>query len=71
MRKKRVELREYSVLDRQMLDAKCTMDSAKGGLEEGRCNCRERFSDPIDWQLRFYMCQCSELHTDEPIFEAN
>jgi len=47
-----------------MLDAKCTVDSAKGGLKEGKewalkktvqlpGEVGKRFSDPIDWQLRF------------------
>ena len=47
-----------------MLDARCTRDSAKGGLEERKervlketaqlpGEADKRFSDPIDWQLRF------------------
>jgi hypothetical protein len=47
-----------------MLDAKCAVDSAKAGLKEGKewvlkktvqlpREVGKRFSDPIDWQLRF------------------
>lgn len=47
-----------------MLGAKCTVDSAKGGLKEGKewipkktvqlqGEVGKRFSDPIDWRLRF------------------